>query len=259
MRLKDKVAVITGAGQGLGKQYALRFAEEGAKVVIAELNLEAAKATAAEISAKGSEALALCTDVSSEDSTLEMAKRTVERFKKIDILVNNAAIYYGLGFKPFNAISVEEWDRVMAVNVKGSWLCIKAVFPQMMAQRRGKTALIHSQLPFSLTVHFLGTPYFVHYVASKSAVIGITRALARELGEYGININSVAPGLVMTEASKTMPGSPPGLAESVADMQAFKRNLQPEDVVGTVVFLASDDSDFLTGQTIAVNGGLAMH
>src|SRR3989338_4142530 len=115
MRLKDKVAVITGAGQGLGKQYALRFAEEGAKVVIAELNLEAAKATAAEISAKGSEALALCTDVSSEDSTLEMAKRTVERFKKIDILVNNAAIYYGLGFKPFNAISVEEWDRVMAV------------------------------------------------------------------------------------------------------------------------------------------------
>ena len=253
MRLKDEVAVITGASQGLGKQYALRFAEEGAKVVIAELNLEAAKATAAEISAKGSEALALCTDVSSEDSTLEMAKRTVERFKKIDILVNNAAIYYGLGFKPFNAISVEEWDRVMAVNVKGSWLCIKAVCPQMAAQRKGKIINISS------TVHFLGTPYFVHYVASKSAVIGVTRALANELGEYGININSVAPGLVMTEASKTMPGSPPGLAESVADMQAFKRNLQPEDVVGTVVFLASDDSDFLTGQTIAVNGGLAMH
>lgn len=253
MKLKDKVAIITGAGRGIGRAYALRFAAEGAKIVIAEIDFRNAQAVAQQISAQGQEAFALNTDVSDEKSTQQMAEETVKRFGRIDILVNNAAIYYGITMKPFSAITVEEWDRLMAVNVKGSWLCVKAVLPQMKAQGRGKIINIASQ-----TI-LLGTPMLLHYVTSKGAILAMTRAMARELGDYGINVNCLCPGFTMSESSQELCRSVEGLAEMVASMQCFKRSEQPEDLVGVCVFLASEDSDFMTGQMIVVDGGAAMY
>ena len=167
------------------------------------------------------------------------------------MLINKAAIYYGITMRPFDKWTVEEWDRLMAVNVKGCWLCAKAVFPYMKEQGKGKIINISSG------TYFIGQPMLLHYVTSKGAVVGFTRALARELGEYNITVNAVAPGFTMTEASlMIVDNAPAGIQEMVANMQAFKRPQQPEDLPGTIVFLSSDDSDFITGQTICVDGGL---
>ena len=251
MLLKDKVIIVTGGGSGIGKQYALRVAKEGAKVVIAEIKEEEARKVGQEIEEMGGEALVIKTDVSDEKSTEEMAKKTADRFGRIDVLINNAAIYYGITMRPFDMWTVEEWDRLMAVNVKGCWLCAKAVFPYMKEQGKGKIINISSG------TYFIGQPMLLHYVTSKGAVVGFTRALARELGEYNITVNAVAPGFTMTEASlMIVDNAPAGMQEMVANMQAFKRPQQPEDLPGTIVFLSSDDSDFITGQTICVDGGL---
>ncbi len=254
MRLKDKVSIITGAGRGIGKAYSLRFAKEGAKVVIADINLENAQVVSKEIESKGGEALSIKVDVSSEAETQEMAKKTVERFGRIDILVNNAAYMAECAYKPFNAWSIEEWDRCYAINVRGPWLCIKTVFPYMQAQGKGKIINIASG------VTLFGQPFLLPYVSSKGAVTVLTRALARELGDYGIRVNTLSPGYIPeTEGIRAIQGKPVGLDAMIIMGQCFKRQAHPEDLVGTCVFLASDDSDFITGQFIEVDGGLCMH
>ncbi|MFQ6015874.1 MAG: SDR family NAD(P)-dependent oxidoreductase [Anaerolineae bacterium] len=251
MRLKDKVIIVTGAGQGIGRAFALRLAAEGGKVVIAEINYPRAEAVAAEIKAQGGEALAIETDVSDEESVKSMVQQAADTYGRIDVLVNNAAIYYGLEMKSFEEISLEEWNRLMAVNVTGLFLCSKAVFPYMKAQGKGKI------INMSSGAFHLPVPGLAHYITSKGAVIGFTRALACDLGDYGINVNAIAPGFVLSEASKKLAG--PELAEAIASRQCFKRSEQPEDLAGTLVFLASDDSDFLTGQTLTVDGGTSFH
>lgn len=253
MILKDKVAIITGGNQGIGKEYALRFCKEGAKVVIAARNLEKSKEVEKELIDMGGEAMAIKVDVSKSEDTIMMAEKTVARFGNIDVLLNNAAVYSGLAMKPWDRITEEEWDWVFSVNVKGQWLSIKAVAPQMKKQGQGK--IINTS---SSTV-LLGIPFLLAYATSKSAIIGMTRCLSAELGAFGIKVNTICPGLTMTDASTEMPGQPPGLAEFAASMCALGRNEQPEDLVGTAVFLASADSDYVSGQLINVDGGGAMY
>ncbi|MDH5695134.1 MAG: glucose 1-dehydrogenase [Dehalococcoidia bacterium] len=249
MRLKDKVAIITGAGRGIGRAYALRFAEEGAKVVVAELVLENAQKVVQEIEARGGIALAVQTDVADEVSTREMAERTAATFKKIDILVNNAAIYYGIGMRHWDSWTKEEWERMFAVNVIGGWLCVRAVAAHMIAQHKGKIINVSS------TTFNTGVPNFLPYTCTKGAVVAMTRSLARALGHYGINVNCIVPGLTLSEASLEMSGVTRQGIEMAARIKALGRAEMPEDLVGAVVFLASDDSDFITGQSIVVDGG----
>ena len=182
-----------------------------------------------------------------------MAKKTLERFGKIDILINNAAIYYGIGGRSWDAWSIEDWERMFAVNVLGGWLCIKAVAPHMIAQKKGKIINITSG------TFDLGTPVVLPYTCSKAAVIALTRSIARSLGRYNINVNCISPGYTMSEASAEMPGRTEKYDESEIRERCFRRAEQPEDLVGTAIFLASDDSAFVTGQTIVVDGGRIMH
>ena len=251
MKLKDRVAIVTGAAQGIGRAYALRLAQEGAKVVMADI-LDA-KGVQQEIEIKGGEALALQIDVSDEKSTTQMAQKTIERFEKIDILINNAAIFGTIVKKPFHEISPLEWDDVIGVNLKGTFLCCKAVYPHMKEQRKGKIINVSS------TTFFEGIPFFLHYVTSKGGIIGFTRALAREVGDDGICVNAVAPGLTLSEAVFEDPKYSTEYLKRASSGRCFKRDEQPENLTGTIVFLASDDSDFITGQTIVVDGGATLH
>jgi NAD(P)-dependent dehydrogenase (short-subunit alcohol dehydrogenase family) len=251
MRLKDKVAIVTGSARGLGKAYALRLSEEGAKVVIADV-LDGT-AVKKEIDRRGGEALTLHTDVSNEKSTEEMAHKTIEQFGRIDILVNNAAIFAGIVKKPFYEISAQEWDQVIEVNLKGTFICCKAVYPQMKKQRKGKIINISSG------TFFRGLPLFLHYVTSKGGIIGFTRALAREVGDDGICVNAVAPGYTLSEALKEKPQDTEEFIRAATAVRCFKRGEQPEDLTGTIIFLASDESNFITGQTIVVDGGSVFH
>lgn len=247
MRLKDKVAIVTGAAQGLGKAFSITMAKEGAKIMATDiLPLEN---TIKEIKAIGGMAKSIQADVTSEGDTKKIAEETFQAFGRIDILVNCAAIYYGLGRKPFYEINPNEWDRVMTVNVKGTWLCIKAVFPYMKQQGKGKIINLSSE------TFFTGSQGFVHYVASKGAVVGLTRALAAELGPYNIHVNAIAPGFTDTEASRTIAD----VTKYDVSRTPLRRLEQPDDLFGAVIFFASDDSDFITGQTLLVDGGRAMH
>lgn len=249
MMLKEKVTIITGSGQGLGKEFAKRFSKEGSKVVIADINYERAKIAAQEILNSGGKAIAIKTDVSNEESVNEMAKKTIEHFGSIDILVNTAAIYYNLRLAPPEDLKVEEWERVLRVNLIGTWLACKAVFPYMKKSSKGKIVNISSDVVFA------GVPGFLHYVSSKGGVVAMTRALAMEWGKYNINVNSVAPGYTMTDASLKKVKEAPESKDYVLTRQCFKRLGQPGDIIGTVVFLASEDSDWITGQNICVDGG----
>ena len=251
MRLQGKVVIVTGGARGLGKDYALRFCEEGARVVVADI-LDPS-GVAHEIEEKGGEAIALRADVSVEESTTEIARTAIERFGRIDILVNNAAVFADLGKKPFFDISAEEWDKVMRINLKGTFLCCKAVHPQMQKQKKGKIINVSSGTVFS------GTPSFLHYVTSKGGIVAFTRALARELGDDGVSVNAIAPGLTVSEALHGNAMYPEESLRFVAAGRCFKRNEFPKDLLGTMVFLASDDSDFITGQTIVVDGGAVFH
>ncbi len=254
MRLKDRVAIVTGGGRGIGRAYCLRLAKEGAKLVVADLDLDNAKSVAKEIKDMDGEAIAHKVDVSSENETNEMAKIAIDSFGKIDILVNNAAYMAECTYKPMTAYTVEEWDRCFAVNVRGAWLCTKAVIPYMQEQKKGKIINIASG-----TI-FVGLPMLLPYIASKGAVYIMTKSMARELGEFSINVNTISPGYVSeTEGMQAIGGKPMELDELISSMQHIPGAQSPEDLVGTLVFLASDDSDFLTGQLIEVDGGLSMH
>jgi 3-oxoacyl-[acyl-carrier protein] reductase len=249
-RLDGRVALVTGAGKGLGRAFCVRLAQEGANIVaVTRADIQGLEATAAEVRSLGREASISQVDVSLETETLRMASEAVEKFGRIDILINNAAYYYGVSRKPFTDVSVDEWDRMMAVNVKGPWLCAKSVFPEMKRLGKGKIVNLTSE------VFFTGSHGFVHYVASKGGVIGLTRALAVELGPHGICVNAVAPGFTDTEASRTIAD----VSKYDTSRTPLKRIQTPEDLVGIVAFLASDDSDFITGQTMLVDGGRAMH
>lgn len=242
--LDNKVAIVTGGARGLGKVYCLKMAEEGAKVVVADILVREAEATASEIKAKGGAAIAVKADVTSEADTQQMAEEAVKKFGRIDILVNNAGFYHGMSRKPFNEIPSEEWDKMMDVSAKGTWICCKAVFPQMKKQGKGKIINISSEAVFA------PTKGLIHYTAAKAAVIGITRVLAGELGQYGICANVVVPGVIDTPATRSYVNMEKMDASSVP-MGRFGR---PEDVVGAVIFFASDDSDFVSGQSLLVDG-----
>jgi len=254
MRLKDKVAIITGSARGMGRVFALRFAKEGAKVTVGDI-LDC-QPVAKEIEALGGEVLALKTDVTSEKDTAEMAKKTVERFGRIDILVNNAAVIGTIEtkdfVKPVDEIVSADWDKILAVNIKGVFLSSKAVIPYMKKQGGGKIVNMAS------TVAFTGLPHFIHYTTSKGGILTMTRSLAWALGEFNINVNAVAPGLIMTEA---MQGTytPEFYKELVATKQLIHKNVEPEDVANAVLFMASDEADKITGQTLAVNAGEYLH
>lgn len=247
MRLSGLVAIVTGGARHIGAAYARKLAEEGAAVVIADI-LDG-EPVADEIRAAGRKALALKIDVSDEAATGRMAVETVKAFGRIDILVNNAAIFINIQRHPFYEITAEEWDRVSAVNIKGPFLCAKAVFPQMKEQKNGKIINISS------STAYWGTPNFLHYVASKAALIGMTRSLAREVGEFGICVNAIAPGLVEHEGQN----APKALTELQLKERSIKRLQTPNDLMGILVFLCSSDSDFMTGQTIVVDGGSVFH
>lgn len=251
VRLKGRVAIVTGGARGLGKDYALRLSEEGARIVVADI-LDATN-VAHEIEKRGGEVMALRTDVADEQSVNDMVHKTIERFGRIDILVNNAAIFADVVKRPFHEMLVEEWDRMMGVNLRGTFLCCKAVYPQMKKQGKGKIINVSSGTVFS------GNPYLIHYVTSKGGVIAFTRVLAREVGNDGICVNAVAPGFTISEAIRGNPTFPEQTRTMVAGTRCFKRDEQSEDVTGTVLFLASDDSDFITGQTIVVDGGAVFH
>jgi NAD(P)-dependent dehydrogenase (short-subunit alcohol dehydrogenase family) len=249
MRLADKVVIVTGGSIGIGHAYSLGLAEEGARVVVADI--ADPQPTVKEIEARGGEALGVGCDVSREEDTLDLATKTLQRFGRIDVLVNNAALYGTLKRRPFTEIPVEEWDRVMAVNLRGLFLCARAVFPAMKAQGKGKIINIAS------STFFKGVPNYIHYTTSKGGVVGFTRSLARELGDVGIRVNAIAPGFTLSgENEKNMPEE--GKQANIR-MRMLKRAQVPADLVGTLVFLASDDSDFITGQTIAVDGGSVVH
>jgi NAD(P)-dependent dehydrogenase (short-subunit alcohol dehydrogenase family) len=243
MRLGGKVAIVTGGARHIGSAYGRKLAAEGAAVVIADiLNGDS---VVEEIKAAGGDALALEVDVSREEDVQRMAAAAVRAFGRIDILVNNAAIFINIQRRPFYEISAEEWDRISAVNIKGPFLCAKAVFPQMKEQRSGKIINISSSTAFA------GTPLFLHYVASKAALIGMTRSLAREVGAYGICVNAIAPGLVQHEGQN----APQEFTDFQLKMRSLKRLQTPEDLLGVLTYLASPESNFVTGQTLIVDGG----
>lgn len=247
MRLRDRVAVVTGGGLGIGRSYALGLARAGAAVAVADIDADAAAAVAAEIRAGGSRSLAVPTDVSDPASTRQMCERAVEAFGGLDILVNNAALFSALARKPFFEITPEEWDRVMAVNLRGVFLCCLAAYPHLKARGRGSIINIASSSIFAARNRL------AHYVAAKMGVVGLTRALAREMGDDGIRVNALAPGITASGTNERI--SPPAALAAAASERCIKRVQVPEDLVGAVVFLASDESAFITGQMLVVDGG----
>ncbi|MFQ5914753.1 MAG: SDR family NAD(P)-dependent oxidoreductase [Nitrospinota bacterium] len=247
MRLKDKVVIVTGAARNIGSVYAIGLAREGAKVVAADI-LDSAK-TVGEIEANGGEALPLSVDVTGEEATRRMAEVTREKFGRIDGLLNNAALYHDLSQKPFYEISGEEWDRLMAVNLKGLFNCCKAVFPSMKEQGYGRILNIASNTVYK------GTEGLLHYVTSKAGVVGFTRALARECGKHGINVNAVAPDYIPHEKDNR---ERPEHDLMIQKSRIIQRREAPEDVLGSIIFLLSSDADFIAGQTILVNGGAVL-
>ncbi|MCE2483023.1 MAG: glucose 1-dehydrogenase [Alphaproteobacteria bacterium] len=251
MGVAGKTAIVTGAARGLGREYAVRLAAEGAAVVAADI--ADCGATVAAVEGAGGRALAATVDVTDAASTLAMADAALDRFGRIDILVNNAALYGALHGGRFEQLDGDEWDRCMAVNVKGLWHCCKAVVPAMREAGGGSIINIASVAALA------GLPYALHYTTSKGAVIGLTRGLARELGRDGIRVNTVAPNMVMTEGTaEFFADKAERAAEVIRGNQALRKNLEVEDLSGTILYLAGDDSAFVTGQTISVDGGTVL-
>jgi len=245
----DRVIVITGAGQGIGRAYAHHFADNGAIPVIADIDGENGARVAAEVEAAGGRALAVQADVTSPESVAAMVDTTLSAYGRLDVLINNAAIFVTLGRRPFEDIPLEEWRQIMDVNITGCFICASAVIPQMRKAGWGRIINISSS-----TVP-QGMPYFLHYVTSKSALIGMSRAMAREVGSDGITVNTVLPGMIETEMENV--GRTDEGRQHVIGAQSLKRQQTPEDMVGTLLFLASPASGFMTGQSLCVDGGAA--
>ena len=252
-RLAGKVAIVTGGGHGIGKAYALGLAREGAKVVVAEIDAIAADAVAADLKRQGFEAIAVRTDVADRASAEAMAKRAVEAFGRIDILVNNAAIFatVPMSRSPFDEIEIEEWDRMMAVNLRGMWLASRAAVPHMRKRGYGKIINISSGTAIR------GSASRIHYVTSKAGILGFTKTLAMEVGKDNICVNCIAPGSTLSEENPDE--ALVKYRQAAASTRALQRLQTPEDLVGAIAFFASPDSDFITGQTLVVDGGACMH
>jgi 3-oxoacyl-[acyl-carrier protein] reductase len=243
--VNGEVVVVTGAARGLGRAYALGLAGEGYAVVVADL--ADPEPVVDEIESAGGTALGVGVDVADPDSARELADRTLERFGRIDVLVNNAGYMTAIVKQPFEDISPQEWDHCMAVNVRGTWLCCRAVVPAMKRQRSGKIVNTSSATVPS------GVPGFLHYVSSKAAIIGLTRALALEVGQHGINVNTLVPEYIPHDLEYAQ--DLPQIDAKVVAQRVFKRTQVPEDMVGAAVFLCSQRADFITGQSLLVNGG----
>jgi 3-oxoacyl-[acyl-carrier protein] reductase len=249
--IENKTIIVTGGAKGIGRAYVEAFAEGRARVAIADIDQEAAERLASELQQKGHQVLAVKTDVSDFKSCQSLAGEVWKEWQGIHALVNNAAIYSTLMRKSFMEISQDEWNQVMAVNLRGMLFCCQAVFPYMKEQKYGKIINISS------TTIFKGSPLFLHYVTSKAGVVGFTRALAREVGEEGIMVNAITPGLTDSgENAKVTPAE--RFKKAIAD-RCLKRPEYPRDLTGAVLFLASMHSDFITGQIINVDGGGDMH
>ncbi len=242
MEFTNKVVVITGSGQGIGRAYALEFAKAGAAVVVADLNEEQAQKVASEVTA------AVKVDVADRASAQAMIDKAIEAFGRVDVLINNAAIFSTLKMKPFEEIDGDEWDRVMAVNARGVFFSAQAAAKPMRAQGSGKLINISS------SVVVTGRANYAHYVASKGAVVALTRALATELGDAGINVNAISPHGIVTEVPRDT--IKPEQWDAILSAQALKRKGDVSDMIGATMFLASDASKYITGQTINVDAGL---
>jgi len=252
-RLPDRVAVITGAGHGIGKNYARRFAREGAAVVLADIDGDAVEAGARELTSAGYQAIGAPTDIREKADVDRMAQTAVDAFGRLDILVNNAALFATVPMSraPFDEIETEEWDRMMAINLRGPWLAARAVYPIMRRQGYGKVINISSGTALK------GSASRIHYVTSKAGILGFTKTLAREMGPSGITVNCVAPGSTLSEESPD--AATVAMRESAKSDRALARVQHPDDLEGAVLFFASSDSDFITGQTLVVDGGSYMH
>ncbi len=256
MRLDKRVIIVTGGAQGIGRAYAERFAREGATVVVADIRAEAAEATARDI---GSGAIGLAVDVSNEASTQALAQQVIDRLGRIDVLVNNAAIYYDLDRQQQ---TLEYFNKVLSVNLTGAWLMSRAVERFMKRQKSGRIIHQSSTAAYLANVGMVNTddpdapmPPF-HYSVAKIGIVGLTKYMAGALGPWGINVNAIAPGVTLTDATKKV--VPEGILSSLVMFSALRKPLQPEDLTGTAVFLASDDSAMMTGQTLVVDGGMVM-
>ena len=247
--LKDRVIIITGAGQGIGRGYAHHFAAQGAIPVIAELNGENGARVKEEIEAKGARAHAFQTDVSDMASVSEMVEGVLKAEGRVDVLINNAAIFSRITMAPFWELPLDEWDSAMNVNVTGSFYCARAVVPAMQEAKWGRIVNVTSG-----TVQ-LGSANYLHYITSKSAMIGMTRSMARELGEWNVTVHLFMPGAVETEIER--PSVSGAQFQALAQQQAIKRPANMEEYAGFMLFLCSDDAEFTTGQTFAANGGIA--
>jgi NAD(P)-dependent dehydrogenase (short-subunit alcohol dehydrogenase family) len=247
MRLAGKVAIVTGGSQGIGNAIAQGLAREGARIVIADLQ------RAEEAAAAFDGGVGLTVDVSSEEDTGRLAAETLERCGRIDVLVNNAGLYASLAMRPFDEISLDEWRTVMDVNVASMFLTCKAVVPHMREAGGGKIVNISSGTAFR------GVPFVLHYVTSKGAIVSLTRALAKELGRDGIHVNCVAPGFTMSEGVRAQPEVVEALRDVSIAARTIQRDQECEDVVGAVVFLCSPEADFVTGQTMVIDGGQYFH
>jgi NAD(P)-dependent dehydrogenase (short-subunit alcohol dehydrogenase family) len=245
--LDGKVAIVTGAAQGIGRALAEGLAREGARIVVADLK------GAEEAAAAFPDGVGLTVDVADEAAVQRLADETVERCGRIDVLVNNAGLYASLQMRPFTEIPLEEWNRVLEVNVASMFLTCRAVVPVMRAQGGGKIVNISSGTPFR------GVPFLLHYVTSKGAIVAFTRALARELGKDNVLVNCVAPGFTMSDGVKDHPEVVEKLRDASVAARTIQRDQVPEDVVGATVYLAGPHSDFVTGQTIVIDGGQYFH
>jgi len=243
----DKVVVITGAGQGIGRSFAKAFASGGARVVIAERNLDKAHDVEREIAAGNGHATVIETDVADEDSVKRMGAAVEQTFGRADVLINNAAIFSTLEMRPFDQIPLAEWEQVLRVNIIGPFLCARALVPMMRRQKWGR---IINMASGAVT---LGRPNYLHYIASKAALAGMSHSMARELGGDGITVNAVLPGATFTEIPRKTVS--PEQKERIIAMQSIPRPQAPDDLLGVVLFLASDASAFMTGQEVTVDGG----
>ncbi len=250
MRLAGKSAIVTGGARGIGAAFSQALAVEGAKVLVADV-LDGARTVQA-IEAAGGTAQFCPVDVSDAASVRAMAETAVSAFGQIDILVNNAAVFASLEKKGFLDISSEEWDRLMAVNLRGPFECIKAVAPHMIARRSGRIINMASGTVFKGQVGFL------HYVTSKGGLVAMTRSLARELGQHNVILNAIAPGLTMSEAIAENPMWSGKASQPTVMSRALQRDQEPQDLLGALIFLASDDCGFMTGQCMVVDGGAVM-